>query len=298
MTVLAVAGSTFTFGISLEDQANAGLFKAGPTIAAGDFQRSINGGAFANLDNLPTVTPAAGVRVQIVLSAAETTSAADGGTIYVRGVDASGDEWYDTAIEVRVAGADVATRTNITAGTITTVTNVSSANVTLWAGDAVGDAPATAAGVWAYGTRTLTEGSTTTTDATAAGSITRKRGNSWSISMTIGAITGYTSLWFTIKRSYDDPDSAAILQIKLNATTTDDDLLTVNGAAATSAALGTITVSDASTGAIVVAVDETITDDLPVGVFYYDAQALISGNVTTPEAGTFTISADVTRAVA
>ena len=109
MTVLPVAGSTFTFGVSLEDQANAGLFKAGPTIAAGDFQRSINGGAFANLDNLPTVTPAAGVRVQIVLSAAETTSAAAGGNIYVRGVDASGDEWYDTAIEVRVAAAEIAT---------------------------------------------------------------------------------------------------------------------------------------------------------------------------------------------
>ena len=108
MSFIAVAGSTFTFGVSLEDQANAGLFKAAPTIAAGDFQRSINGGAFANLDNLPTVTPSGGKRVQIVLSASETTSAADGGNIYIVASDASGAEWYSLAVEVRVRAADLA----------------------------------------------------------------------------------------------------------------------------------------------------------------------------------------------
>ena len=136
------------------------------------------------------------------------------------------------------------------------------------------------------------------TDATASGAITRKRGNSWSIALTLGAITGYTSLWFTIKRSTDDADSAALLQVKLNSPSAVDGLLYVNGAAATNAALGSITVSDATTGAIIVAVDETITDDLYPGSYYYDAQALISGAVTTPDSGTFTITADVTRSVA
>lgn len=135
-------------------------------------------------------------------------------------------------------------------------------------------------------------------DATAAGAITRKRGNSWSISLTLGSIVGYTSLWFTVKRSYDDADSAALLHVKLNSPSAADGLLYVNGAAATNAALGSITVSDATTGAIVIAVDETITDDLAPGTYYYDAQALITGAVSTPDSGTFTVTADVTRSVA
>ena len=134
------------------------------------------------------------------------------------------------------------------------------------------------------------------TDATAAGSITRRRGDSWSIALTLGAITGWTSLWFTVKSNHDDADTAAILQVKLNATGLLDGLLYVNGAAANDA-LGSITVSDASTGAIIVAVDETITDDLTPGEYVYDAQALISGNVTTPDSGTFAVTSDVTRSV-
>lgn len=153
------------------------------------------------------------------------------------------------------------------------------------------------ADVWSYVSRTLTATPASTTDGTTAGAITRKRGNSWSISLTLGAITGYTSLWFTIKRSYDDADSASVVQVKLNATGLLDGLLYVNGAAATNDALGGITVSDASTGAIVVALDETVTDDIAPGTYYYDAQALISGAVTTPDSGTFTVTADVTRSV-
>ena len=136
-----------------------------------------------------------------------------------------------------------------------------------------------------------------TSDSTASGAITRTRGNTWTINATIGAITGYTSLWFTVKHDKDDADSDAILQIKLNSTGSDDDLLYVNGATASDSTLGTITVSDASTGAIVIAVDETVTDDMPAGAFYYDVQVLNSGAVTTPDSGKFTITADVTRSV-
>ena len=138
---------------------------------------------------------------------------------------------------------------------------------------------------------------TSTTDATTAGAISRRRGNSWAIPLTIGAITGYTSLWFTIKSSHDDADTAALVQIKLNASTLLDGLLYVNGAAASSDALGSITVSDATTGAIVIAVDETITDDLAPGEYYYDVQTLIAGDVATPDSGTFTVTSDVTRSV-
>ena len=138
---------------------------------------------------------------------------------------------------------------------------------------------------------------TSSSDATTAGAISRRRGNSWSIPLTIGAITGYTSLWFTIKSSHDDADTAALLQIKLNASTLLDGLLYGNGTTASSDALGSITVNNATTGAIVIAVDETITDDLAPGEYCYDVQTLIAGDVATPDSGTFTVTADVTRSV-
>ena len=137
-----------------------------------------------------------------------------------------------------------------------------------------------------------------TSDSTASGAISRTRGNTWSISTTIGAITGYTSLWFTVKHSKDDADSEAILQIKKNASETGDGLIYKNGSSDVTAGNGSITVSDASTGAIVIALDEADTDDMPVGAFYYDIQALISDTITTPDSGTFTVTADVTRSIA
>ena len=62
----------FTFYITLTDATSAlGALKANPTIAAGDFTVSTDGGAFANLGTLPTVTPAAGRGVKISMSASE-----------------------------------------------------------------------------------------------------------------------------------------------------------------------------------------------------------------------------------
>ena len=65
-------------------------------LAAGDFQISIDGGAFANLATLPTVTPAGGRAVKISLSAAEMT----GDNIVVQAVDAAGAEWCDLFIDI------------------------------------------------------------------------------------------------------------------------------------------------------------------------------------------------------
>lgn len=87
----------FTFGIGLIDQSNTKLLKASPTLATGDFKISIDGGAFANLATLPTVTPAAGRQVQIVLSQGET----NGDNLFIQCVDAAGAEWCDAWINVQ-----------------------------------------------------------------------------------------------------------------------------------------------------------------------------------------------------
>lgn len=102
MPSIPLPGETFTFSVPLVSQASNHIFQAAPTIAAGDFKRSINNGAFANMDNLPTVSPAAGKLVQIVVSASETTAAGEGGTIDIVGSDAAGAEWDDISICLRV----------------------------------------------------------------------------------------------------------------------------------------------------------------------------------------------------
>jgi hypothetical protein len=91
-----IKGEAFTFTCALTSQADTDTFQANPTLAAGDVQVSIDGGAFANLTTLPTVSPAAGRQVEISLSAAEM----NGDVIGVLFHDAAGDEWQDLYVEI------------------------------------------------------------------------------------------------------------------------------------------------------------------------------------------------------
>jgi len=62
----------FTFYYVMVSRLGGGqVFQVNPTIAAGDFQTSGDGGAFANLTTLPDALPAGSARVRIQLSAAE-----------------------------------------------------------------------------------------------------------------------------------------------------------------------------------------------------------------------------------
>jgi hypothetical protein len=93
----------FILYVGLQSQAAATtLLQVNPTIAAGDFKVSIDGGAFANLATLPVVTPAGGRSVKITLSAAEM----NGDNIFLQCVDAAGAEWCDLAINVQTTPVD------------------------------------------------------------------------------------------------------------------------------------------------------------------------------------------------
>jgi len=87
-------GLQYIFYVSLIDQANTKVFKANPTLAAGDVKVSIDGAAQNNITTLPTVTPAAGKHVKVTLSAAEML----GDNISVIFSDAAGDEWCDLQV--------------------------------------------------------------------------------------------------------------------------------------------------------------------------------------------------------
>jgi hypothetical protein len=132
MTVRPVAGQTYTFGWPVISQADTDIFKAAATIVAGDFQRSINGAAFANLDNLPTVTPAAGKRIEFVISAAETTAAGVGGEILIIASDQAGAEWQDLSVGLRVYAEDEPSVATIQAG-LATAASIAALPAAVWA---------------------------------------------------------------------------------------------------------------------------------------------------------------------
>lgn len=90
-------GQPYIVYVSLVDQANSKLFKANPTLAAGDFKVSKDGGALTDLATLPTVTPAAGRMVKISFSGAEMT----GDNITMVASDAAGSEWCDLTFNIQ-----------------------------------------------------------------------------------------------------------------------------------------------------------------------------------------------------
>lgn len=90
-------GEDFIFFVPLADMNAAGSYKASPTIASGDFKVSKDGGALANLNTLPSVSPAASIWVMVTLSATEMTA----DNVSVQAIDqTSPKEWADFAVNI------------------------------------------------------------------------------------------------------------------------------------------------------------------------------------------------------
>lgn len=161
-------------------------------------------------------------------------------------------------------------------------------------GQVAGATAPTAAEIWGHGSRTLTQSAGQVAAAVQGSVITLQRGDSISLSLTdLGDITGNSKLWFGVKSSLSAADAASQLLVERTA-----GLLYVNGAAAISAGNGTITVDDAASGDITIAIQEAETVNLVAGTYTYEVQVLNAGSVTTLVRGTCTIEEDVVRAVA
>lgn len=90
-------GEDFICYVALQSMTAQGSFKANPTIAAGDFKVSKDGGDFANLETLPSVAPAAGVSVKLTLSATEMNA----DNVVVVGIDqTTTKEWADFFMDI------------------------------------------------------------------------------------------------------------------------------------------------------------------------------------------------------
>lgn len=95
--------AAFVFYVSLEDKANAGLFKASPTLAAGDVLVATDDGAPANITTLPAVDADFTKRLKVSLSAAEM----NGDNVTVIFSDAAGAEWYDLEVNIQTSARQV-----------------------------------------------------------------------------------------------------------------------------------------------------------------------------------------------
>lgn len=143
----------------------------------------------------------------------------------------------------------------------------------------------------------ITTGTSLTIVSQVAGStITVPRGDTLHASLTgLGSLANVSKLWFTVKSDEADPDSASVIQIEKT-----DGLLYINGAAATVAANGTLTIDDATAGDITVDLAALEMAKLSPRKYHYDVQVLRTTGieVSTLTSDTFIISADTTRAVA
>lgn len=133
------------------------------------------------------------------------------------------------------------------------------------------------------------------TDSSAPGAHTRRRGDRWSVSITgMGSLVGRNALWVTLKRTTSLSDAKSTLQV-----TELDGLLVLNGTAVTGgdAALASVTVDDEDAGDITFDVAGEASAQVDPRQYVYDVQALLSPDgPDTMDHGTFTVVADVTRA--
>lgn len=83
----------------LVSQNDPKLFQTNPTIAAGDFKYSKDGGAFTNLATLPDVYPASGTQIRLQLSQAELNC----NQLNIKYSDGAGAEWCDGGLMIMTA---------------------------------------------------------------------------------------------------------------------------------------------------------------------------------------------------
>lgn len=83
----------------LEPAGGSDTFQTNPTLATGDVKVSKDGGAFANITTLPTVSPAGGKQVLVTLSASEMNAVSSVGIHFS---DVAGGEWRDLFLTVQI----------------------------------------------------------------------------------------------------------------------------------------------------------------------------------------------------
>lgn len=194
--------------------------------------------------------------------------------------------------EVASAVLDATATDYNTAGTIGNKINSAASAGDPWTTDLTGYATDTAGAIIRRMGAALETTNAIITKSASVQELNIRRGDTLPASFSgLGDITGYTDIWFTVKRDPSNADSAAEIQV------TGDGLVYLNGTAAT-AANGSITVSDAAAGDISVSVAAIETAKLAIrSGMYYDLQVKVGGVVSTIAAGRAHVIYDVTKSV-
>jgi len=168
-------------------------------------------------------------------------------------------------------------------------------NPTQYMADLTGISTLTAAQVWAYVTRTLTQSAAQVAEIVEGSVISVYQYTSWEFSLTgLGDISARDRLYFTAKSNLDavDASTATILQVEET-----DGLIYIGGAAADDALMGTLTVDDATLGNITVTVDDSVTGLANQSGFYDVKMITAAGTTQVLTISTFQIKSVVTKAV-
>jgi hypothetical protein len=194
--------------------------------------------------------------------------------------------------EVASAVLDATATDYNTAGTIGNKINSAASAGDPWTADLTGYATDTAGAIIRRMGAALETTNAIITKSASVQTLNVRRGDTLTAAFTaLGDITGYTDIWFTVKRDPSNADSAAEIQV------TRDGLSRLNGVAAT-AANGSITVSDAAAGDVSVTVAAIETAKLAIrSGMYYDLQVKVGGVVSTIAAGRVNVIYDVTKSV-
>lgn len=141
---------------------------------------------------------------------------------------------------------------------------------------------------------TLTQSALALAQSLTGSTISIYRGDTLTINFTgLGNLASRTALYFTVKDDRNKADSAALIQIKES-----DGLTVIQGAPAGTASNGSLTVTNAGTGAITIVLKAAETALLAAtGTLYYDVQMVTASGVNTLTTGQASVTADVTRAL-
>jgi hypothetical protein len=153
------------------------------------------------------------------------------------------------------------------------------------------------ADIWAAASRTLTQTVQQISALVSGTTIPVHRGDSFSQTLTgLSSNTGWAQLWFTVKRSLDDADADAVLQVLISDPgDVGDGLQLLNGSDDVTAAQASLAV--ASSTSVTLAIDEAVTAQLrPKSGYHWDIQARIGADTLTLGQGRLNVTADVTRA--
>lgn len=143
--------------------------------------------------------------------------------------------------------------------------------------------------VWAYASRTLTQSAASVATAVAGSTITFTRGVINTITLTgLTFDAARTKCWFTVKIAHDDEDTESVMQIEETA-----GLLYLNGAAASTAADGSLTIS--GTTATIVLKTASAASLLVRSGMVYDIMELVAGEKYQITEAAANVDAEVTR---